>query len=140
MIGSSIAFVHDTTGERKTVPVETVVGHVVTVRWPMAGLYELDVRTGILKAYSQKTRKAHQRGPLPWTVEDLPAVKRAAKIATDGEDRAAITARLSEEHRARMPGGPPVSITPVPPTSPVSGADAMIERYRRSSTYGKVGK
>ncbi len=130
MIGTEITFIHATTGARKSVPVETVVGFIVTVRWPMAGLYELDVRTGVLKAYSQRTRKAHQRGPLPWAVEDLTEIRRLAKVTTDGEDRAAITARLSAQHHANMPPGKPV----------VSGADAMIEKLRRSSTYGKVAK
>jgi hypothetical protein len=129
MIGTIIVFVHDTTGERNSVPVESVVGPIVTVRWGLAGLYELDVRTGLLKAYSQKTRKAHQRGPLPWKAEGLASIRRAAKIETDGEDRAAVTARLSEAHRASMPGA-----------SPVSGADAMIARLQRSSTYGKAAK
>jgi hypothetical protein len=129
VIGTPITFVHATTGEEKTVTVETVVGPIVTVRWGLAGLYELDVRTGILKAYSQKTRKAHQRGPLPWVAQDLAAIKKAAKIEVDGEDRAAITARLSAEHHANMPLG-----------KSVSGADAMIARFQRSSTYGKAGK
>ena len=117
MIGTSIALVHATTKERVSLVVETIASPIVTVRWGASGLYELDTRTNTVRAYSQKTRRAHQRGALLWSAEDIEGVRRALKIATDGEDRSAITAKQSAAHHASMPQP--------------SGVDVMIERMKR---------
>jgi hypothetical protein len=72
-------------GERKTVPVEYISPNLtyITIRWDMAGLYDLNLAVNVLtprNATVQAKGKAkwYKKGKPQWKAEDIAAVRKMA--------------------------------------------------------------
>ena len=100
---TSITVVHPWTKERRSLPVETVTRTTVTLRWGIAGLYQLDLRTNQLTPRSPSAKR-RAKGKACWEADDIESVRYAVKVHVDGEDKKAETARLAKAHYEAMPG------------------------------------
>lgn len=69
---------HEWSKERKTLSVERIDNeNQITVRWPLQGLYHIDLRTNTMKAYSALARS---KSPIClWRAVDIDAVRRDVK-------------------------------------------------------------
>ena len=99
-------------GETRTVPVEYVSPNLtyVTVRWGLAGIYDLNLSVNVLtprSAVGQPKGKAkwYKKDKPLWRAEDITAVRKMAKdyiAAKAGRPRAEADAAI-ERHMANMP-------------------------------------
>lgn len=67
-----VEVIHPWTRERRFVPVEFVSERVVTIRWDMAGLYDIYLSTGNMIARSIKARR---KGMCLWKCVDIEALR-----------------------------------------------------------------
>lgn len=72
-------------GERKTVPVEYVSPNLayLTIRWELAGLYDLNLAVNVLTACSAQAQtkgkaKWYKKSKPQWRAEDISAVRKMA--------------------------------------------------------------
>lgn len=70
-----VEVMHEWSKERVTLPVETVEPFIISVRWGMAGIYELDIRTNRMRARNPATRRKHPH--CLWSAVDIESVRRA---------------------------------------------------------------
>ena len=101
VIGSTISIVHSGTRETRAVPVEFVCRSYVTVRWGQSGVYDLNLADNVLTARSAASRRKGGIEMRAWSACDIEGVRRMVRVHCDGEDRRAVTRRLSEEHERR---------------------------------------
>jgi hypothetical protein len=73
----TIVLIHPN-GEGRTVPVEHVTETYVTIRWGLAGIYDLNLKDNVL---TQRSRMGQTKGKAKWYKKDNPEW-RAANIET----------------------------------------------------------
>jgi hypothetical protein len=97
-----IRLIHPWSHEIKDVDVIAVMKTYVSIKWPMSGIYDLNLARNILTARSIKARN---KGRCLWQAEDI------AKVRTDVEnhlrkfDLKALVNEQRAVHDANMPGG-----------------------------------
>ncbi len=101
MIGDTITLIHRGTNERKALPVEFVCRTYLSIRWPMAGIYDLNLRDNVLTARSHAARRKGGNQIKWWYAEDILAVRHMVTVHLDGEDRKAETKRLMTDHERK---------------------------------------
>lgn len=65
---------HLWTKERATLPVESVDEYIISFRWGMAGIYELDIRSNRIRARNPASRRKHPH--CMWIAVDIEKVRR----------------------------------------------------------------
>jgi hypothetical protein len=121
----NIVLIHLTTGERRVVPVELVTQTYVSVRWGMAGTYDLNLAANVLTGRgSQGQRKGkaawYKKDKPQWKAKDIMAVRKMARDALAGEDVKELTRIAMEKHEAAMPGNSEIR--------KLTGEEFLIER------------
>ena len=100
-------------GERKTVPVEYVSPNLtyLTVRWDLAGLYDLNLTVNVLtprSAPGQAKGKAkwYKKDKPQWKAEDIAAVRKMASdyLKAKRGNPQDETAKAMKRHEETMPG------------------------------------
>jgi hypothetical protein len=86
----NISLLHPSSGERKSVPVVFVAtnGAYVTIRWDMAGLYDLNLAVNVLtqrdaQAQTKGKAKWYKKQRPQWRAGDIPAVRKMVREYLD---------------------------------------------------------
>jgi hypothetical protein len=95
----TVEIVHPS-GERRVLTVDGVTRVCVTLRWPLAGHYDLYLKENVLLARSVLARK---RGKCEWRAVDIRGVRDAVRkmLDPDWEKRA----EMIRKHESSMPLG-----------------------------------
>jgi len=67
----SVKIVH-VWGDKKTVPIETIERKSISIRWGLSGVYDIDLKTGEMRARSAKARR---KGPCHWKAADIESLR-----------------------------------------------------------------
>ncbi len=98
-------------GERKVVNVEYVAPSLtyLTIRWEMAGMYDLNLSVNCLTPRGMRSGKGkakwYKKDKPQWKAEDITAVRKMAKEYIDdknGIPKAKLLAEI-EQHKKKMP-------------------------------------
>jgi len=144
----SITLIHPS-GERKSVPVEYVAPSLtyLTIRWDLAGIYDLNLTVNILtprSATPQAKGKAkwYKKDKPQWKAEDIVAVR---KMASDylnekrGNPKVETEAAV-KRHAESMPNWQTFDDGGVPATNPRIGELEQFERNaNRAENWRKAG-
>lgn len=115
-----VEIVHIGTRETKVVEVEFYNDKIVSIRWPLAGVYDIDLKTNTMKARSPQARRKHPH--CLWSAADVVALRRKvwellnpdhkereaayqahlAKVAADGIKKCPSTPKKPNRRRSRV--------------------------------------
>ena len=93
MTVSTAEVLHTWTKERKALPVELITKRAVYVRWGMAGVYEICLKTGVMRPRDDAAKRKKQ--PCLWKAADIEALRHMVNTHFAGVDE-------KKEVRARM--------------------------------------
>lgn len=95
---------HEWTKERRTLDVETIVSPWrILVRWPLQGLYVLDLDTNTMRASSTSARN---KNPFClWRVADIEALRKEVLALAEPDKTETQLDELMHRHWQSMPRG-----------------------------------
>jgi hypothetical protein len=133
MIGT-IVLIHATTAERKVVQVEQVTKTYVAIRWPMAGIYDLNLLRNVLtprgsQGQARGKAKWYKKDRPPWSAEDIAAVRKMVADELAGADVKEETRKAMARHEETKPGGNPRLRARDIIHSPECECEACLTRY-----------
>lgn len=99
----TILVFHPFNQERRELEVTTITKTYVTLHWPMAGAYDLNLKENILTARSLGARR---RNPCLWKAVDILAVREAISVYMKKQDIKEIVKIAKTKHEASMPSYP----------------------------------